>query len=114
MPLWRNMKLATLIFTALSLVVTGISSAKDKKEMASMKKRELKWFETKNCQKLTIRDYAEATANAPKAEKVLVDAEQIKKLMDMIEALPTEGEMMISFSPTVPMTVLRFECDSKK
>lgn len=77
-----------------------------------MNKQSLFWFQNQTCETLEIKDFKQAADPSPQRSKVISDSGRIQRLMDAIQKLPVTGEMMISFTSTVPYVELRFQCPS--
>lgn len=105
-----------LLVLVLSVFNTQSSAQTAATKDATMGKTNLRWFDNQDCTHLDIFEFKHASDRKPAKKRAIDDKATIQKLIGMIEALPVEGDEMISFGPTVPLTVLEFKCEpgSKK
>ena len=71
--------------------------------------KNLTWFKNSNFESLEIKDFEHASDKKPTRSLLVTDPNKIKQVFEMIEALPVEGEMMISFSDDIALRTLNFK-----
>lgn len=70
----------------------------------------MKWFTHTDCTRLEIKKYASLADHTVKESVIIEDTKIIKSIMERIESFPTEGGMMVSFSPDAKHMDLIFTC----
>ncbi|WNZ60916.1 hypothetical protein QEG98_34130 [Myxococcus sp. MxC21-1] len=68
------------------------------------------WFADTNCTSLVINQYNEARDKRAARTLTITDGQFVRSLVSRIEQLPTEGDKLISFAPTVRRVELVFTC----
>lgn len=67
------------------------------------------WFENKNYSAVTIKRFASISKHTVEQSLVIDDATFVERLVARIDAIPAEGDMMISFGPDAEHIQLSFE-----
>ena len=67
------------------------------------------WFENENYSAVTITRFTSISKHTVEQSLVVDDAAFIKRLVERIDAIPADGDMMISFGPDAEYVHLAFE-----
>lgn len=67
------------------------------------------WFENKKCSMVTITKFTSISKHTVEQSLVINDAAFVESLAERIDAIPAEGDMMISFGPDAEHFSLSFE-----
>jgi hypothetical protein len=97
-------KLLTVAFFILSV---QFAEGKDMRE-------DRPWFKNKNFTTLNIKKYKSVSEHKIVAELAIVDVKAVKKIVERIEKIPTDGDRMVSFGPQAQHTQLIFTGEDSK
>lgn len=101
----NNLYLLSPRWMAVFVLVSCVSYAKESKVEP--------WFQTKECQELTIKKYKSISEHQVTASILIKDQPSIQKLIARIESLDPNGDEMISFGPKAESIDLTFQCKDK-
>lgn len=98
-----------IAFFSLLFLFTNLNYAQGKDSMSDRT-----WFQNTNCSSLEIKKYQSVSNHKVLAEVAISDGKILKKLIERIQKVPTNGDMMVSFGPDAAHTELIFACEGKK
>lgn len=75
---------------------------------------ERSWFTNTNCNSLEIKRHKSVSNHKVISEVAISDSKILKKIIDRIQKIPTDGDMMVSFGPDAEYIELIFACEGKK
>lgn len=68
------------------------------------------WFANHDCQEVTIQHHKKAENKIPTKSKTITDSETIQTMVNLIEKMPIDGDIYVSFSSSVSVTKAIFKC----
>jgi hypothetical protein len=71
------------------------------------------WFQSEECQSLTIEKMKSISVHKVVASAKIDDQKVLQNLIRMIKLIPADGDMMVSFSEDAQETALHFTCGGK-
>lgn len=71
-------------------------------------------FDIKNCNEIIVQSYIHANDDTPEKELLINDKNTIDEITNNLNKLPKDGEMYISFAPTISYLKIIFYCENNK
>jgi len=103
------MRYLRLALFSLSFLLIHINTAQGTSPMS-----ERTWFTNTNCSALEIKKHKSVSNHKVVSEVAIGDLKIVKKIIDRIQKIPTNGDMMVSFGPDAQYMELIFACEGKK